>query len=643
MRRIFRGKLGGAAVFLLVAGLVAGGLGGVTVAALHLEREQLQARADAEQTQRLHVALWRLDSRVAPALALEDNRPYNHYSAVFAPTVALRQDGTAWEHGAVIEPSPLLQAELPEWMRVHFQADEESGWESPQVPHGALRRRLANPQAKVAICNDTDDRRQLLDELEKALPAKTLLALVRERVSDAPTVNDVTLVPPLNPTDNNNDDKQQAPNGVSPQFAMPNPTSMGRGEYQSRLGVKSQGQNEVNTSNYKFKDDRDVALNTLRRSGEFWFLSRPQQSARSEMVTVRVSPLMPLWVTAEGKEPRLLLARLVSLEEKQVCQGVALDWPRLRTVLAAQVDDIFPGADVSPVLPDMPADAERTMSALPVQLVPGPAAPLEVPAWTPLRIGLALAWAAALVALVAVGLGGWSLFNLSERRIRFVSAVTHELRTPLTTLRLYLDMLNGGLVKDERQKAEYLRTLYVETERLNRLVGNVLDFSRLENQTPRLNMAMVSVSALLEAVREPWQGRCQGAGKELLVESTVSPETLIETDVALAQQVLGNLLDNACKYSKGAADPRLWLRARAEERRLVLEVEDRGPGVAAGERQSIFRPFRRGQGADVTAGGVGLGLALAERWAGLLGGRLTLRAASADGGACFRFELPLAS
>jgi signal transduction histidine kinase len=63
--------------------------------------------------------------------------------------------------------------------------------------------------------------------------------------------------------------------------------------------------------------------------------------------------------------------------------------------------------------------------------------------------------------------------------------------------------------------------------------------------------------------------------------------------------------------------------------------------VAAGECRSIFRPFRRGRGADVTAGGVGLGLALAERWARLLGGHLTLCAAPAGGGACFRLELPI--
>ena len=109
MRRIFRGKFGGLVGFLLIAGLVAGGLGWVTAAALRLEREQLQDRADAEYSQKLHVALWRLDGRVARALTLEDNRPYNHYSAVFVPSVALKNDGTPWEHGLVIEPSPLAE------------------------------------------------------------------------------------------------------------------------------------------------------------------------------------------------------------------------------------------------------------------------------------------------------------------------------------------------------------------------------------------------------------------------------------------------------------------------------------------------------------------------------------------------------
>ena len=199
-------------------------------------------------------------------------------------------------------------------------------------------------------------------------------------------------------------------------------------------------------------------------------------------------------------------------------------------------------------------------------------------------------------------------------------------------------MLTGGLVQEEQQKTEYLATLHSETERLNRLVANVLDFSRLENQRPRLEKAPVKVADLLEHVSADWQARCRSAEKELVVENSLDAGCEVVTDVKLVQQVLGNLIDNACKYSRGAEDRRIWLRACFEGKRLVLEVEDRGPGIPLRDCRSIFRPFRRGRDADATAGGVGLGLALAQRWAELLGGRLTLDRSKPDG-ACFRFTI----
>src|SRR5437868_13534031 len=99
------------------------------------------------------------------------------------------------------------------------------------------------------------------------------------------------------------------------------------------------------------------------------------------------------------------------------------------------------------------------MTVLPLLLDPGPVESGDAPVgWTPLRSGLILAWIATFAGLATAGLGGWSLLDLSERRIRFVSTVTHELRTPLTTLRLYLDMLTSGRVKAEKRD-EYLHTL----------------------------------------------------------------------------------------------------------------------------------------------------------------------------------------
>jgi signal transduction histidine kinase len=353
-----------------------------------------------------------------------------------------------------------------------------------------------------------------------------------------------------------------------------------------------------------------------------------------------MSPLVGLWLPTRKGE-RLVALRLVRIEAKEICQGIVLDGPQLLELLAGEVQDLLPDARVVPVHPGRAALPDHAMTALPLQLdttaVHLPSPPLG---WTPLRFGLCLAWTAALVALLAVGLGGWSLIGLSQRRIRFVSAVTHELRTPLTTLRLYLDMLLSGMVREDSQRAEYLQTLHEETERLNRLVGNVLDFARLENDRgPQPALAPVSVGAVLDATRQAWQARCDGAAKELVVDMSAANARLV-TDAALLQQVLGNLIDNACKYSREAADRRVWLRARAESGRVVFEVEDRGPGVPVRERRAIFRAFRRGRAADVTAGGVGLGLALARQWAALLGGRLTLCTGAPTGGACFRVELP---
>jgi signal transduction histidine kinase len=657
MKSWLRGQRGGAVAFLLISALVAGGLGWVTAAALRLEQEQVEARARAELNARLQLSLSLLDSAVRPSLAREDGRPYNQYSALYPTSQAVNADGTPFPPGAVQEPSPLLSAELPDWVLLHFQADEKDGWSSPEVPGKAMRRRLDNPRFKTSLANVTPERACRLVELSGGLAPGTLLAAAREHAAE-PTLHETALMPDARPFDNNENPTNpfnfgtnnyvgnNTANVPQGQQLQQNPDRQQQGydagyakraEQQARMAQQSRATNQ--------KENVDVANSILSQNGADWPGRPAKDGSRSEQVEVVLSPMVPLWLAAADGRERLLFARVVRVADRQAVQGVLLDEDRLREQLAGEVSDLFPGARIVPVHGGEAAEPEqalRTMTALPFRLDPAPEA-LAVPApgWTPLRVGLSLAWAAALVALLAVGLGGWSLIDLSERRIRFVSAVTHELRTPLTTLRLYLDMLTGGLVREERQREEYLQTLHAEADRLNRLVGNVLDFSRLENQRPRLAKTTVAVPDLLEQVRSTWQARCQDAGKELAVANALDGPAVLFTDAELVQQVLANLIDNACKYSRHAADNRVWLRARrAGPARLVLEVEDRGPGVPPRERRAIFRPFRRGRGVDATAGGVGLGLALAERWAGLLGGRLTLHPGAGGAGACFRLELP---
>jgi signal transduction histidine kinase len=623
MKEWLRGTPGRFITFLVICALVVGGLGWTTAAALNLENQQQAERAEAERTERLRLALWRLDGFVAPPLAVEDDRPFNHYIAVYAAPLAFDNRGKAFRPGAVVEPSPLLTADLPDWMLLHFQLDA-SGWESPQAPSVNISRVLQHPPIKGSVANATPVRTDLLGELKRTLPPERLLAAARDRV--APTTHDDRVVLAAG-----------RPVDIASNRVMPPAEQNLANDFGLRQQATNPGEQRL-PQNY----DRTVALGNLERNGENWLNFQTTPVPQGAETAVHLSPMTSLWAPTDDGGERLLLVRLVRIEDKEVCQGVLLDAAALKGLLAEKVADLFPDVRLLPVRQTPPQRPERTMTALPLELDPGPAAALPGLGWTPLRVGLVLAWAAALAALLAVALVGWSLLDLSERRIRFVSAVTHELRTPLTTLRLYLDMLRGGLVRDETKRDAYLQTLDAEANRLSRLVGNVLDFSRLEKQRPRLKHASASAAELVDQVRAVWQGRCQDADKELIVENQLPGSAALWTDAELLQQVVGNLLDNACKYSRGAADRRVWLRLRGEGRQVVIELEDRGPGVPPGDRRSVFRPFRRGRTADKTGGGVGLGLALARRWARLLGGELTLAPTPAQGGACFRLTLPAA-
>jgi signal transduction histidine kinase len=641
MKSWLLGKRGGLVAFLAIAILVLGGLAWLTAAALQLEAKEHQARVEADLSNKLRLALWRLDSRVFPLLARESSRPYYHYSPTYNPPLAYTWTGKLWQQVQVIEPSPLLNEPLPEWIVLHFQIDQAGKWESPQVPPEVERQRLEGTRNSWVFENVTSERQAAFEGLQQKIAAQSLLSRVEQRTNQlfltlgshfnfqswnsAQVGNRLNNEPGSQGQVAIGPEQGQAPG--QPGQAPPPQTLNQQNDFQARAQQRAQLE-----TNYGGN------VNKQKQQGE----SNRNAKPPVESVTVTQGLTAPLWLHANGGEPILLTARLVQVGDKELCQGILLDWPQLRQALTDEVRDLFPSAEILPVFEDVPLHPERTMTALPLELAPGePAEALSEENWTPLRIGLAAAWGAALLALLAVGLGGWSLIDLSERRIRFVSAVTHELRTPLTTLRLYLDMLTGGLVTDDTRKTEYLHTLNTESERLNRLISNVLDFSRLENQRPRLDLTPVDVAALLELVRSTWVERCKDAGKELVIENGLPLEMTVTTDSRLVQQILGNLIDNACKYSKGANDPYIRLRARPEVgQAVVLEVADGGPGVPLRDRRLVFRPFRRGRSTDPALGGVGLGLALSQRWARLLGGELTLCHDNAIAGACFTLRLP---
>jgi signal transduction histidine kinase len=246
-----------------------------------------------------------------------------------------------------------------------------------------------------------------------------------------------------------------------------------------------------------------------------------------------------------------------------------------------------------------------------------------------------------LVTAVAAALMLHGVVTLSERRGAFVSAVTHELRTPLTTFRMYAEMLSAGMVPDAAKRQQYLETLRVEADRLAHLVENVLQYARLERGRPGQRREDVSLSGLLDRCRTRLIERAVQAEMQLVIELPENDcEATVATDATAVEQILFNLVDNACKYATEAADKRIHLVLACQPRCMQITVRDHGPGISVAGQRKLFQPFSKSvHEAANTAPGVGLGLALSRRLAAELGGRLELQS-PADGGAAFVLTLP---
>jgi len=224
--------------------------------------------------------------------------------------------------------------------------------------------------------------------------------------------------------------------------------------------------------------------------------------------------------------------------------------------------------------------------------------------------------------------------RLAARKAEFVSAVSHELRTPLTSIRMYADMLKEGWVKDEAAARDYFALIAAESERLARLVNNVLDFSRIERGRKTFDMRIGDPAPVVREAAEVLRPYLREKGLRLELEV---PETLPATgfDHDALVQILVNLIDNAARHGK----EEVRIEATAGEGGVVLRVLDRGPGVPAEERERIFDPFTRGQSA--TGGGSGLGLALVRHYALAHHGRIEVTDRD-GGGAVFSLVLPAA-
>jgi two-component system sensor histidine kinase KdpD len=220
-------------------------------------------------------------------------------------------------------------------------------------------------------------------------------------------------------------------------------------------------------------------------------------------------------------------------------------------------------------------------------------------------------------------------------RNSLLSSVSHDLRTPLAAITgAATTLLATESRLDAPTRRELLETVREEADRLNRLVQNLLEMTRLESGALRLRTGWHSLEEVVGAAL----GRFAHTLKDRSVVLRLPPDLpLIAIDDVLAEQVLINLIDNAIKHTPPASA--IEIAAWAGEGAITVEVADRGPGIAPGEERRIFDKFYRGSPGD--RHGVGLGLAISEGIVRAHGGRMWAESRP-QGGAAFRFTLPIA-
>ena len=230
---------------------------------------------------------------------------------------------------------------------------------------------------------------------------------------------------------------------------------------------------------------------------------------------------------------------------------------------------------------------------------------------------------------------GLRLIEVSSQQQDFVSSVSHELKTPLTSIRMYGEILREGWASEEKKK-DYYQFIYEESERLTRLITNVLQLARMSRNELQVDMKPVSVDELMDGIRSKVSSQIEAAGFALNVyETDQSRGVLVMVDSDGFTQIMINLVDNAIKFTRNSSTRRIDLSARNDDGEIMFAVRDHGPGIAKDQLDKIFRLFYRSED-EITreTAGTGIGLALVHQLAQSMGGRVEV--VNSDPGAEFR-------
>ena len=217
-----------------------------------------------------------------------------------------------------------------------------------------------------------------------------------------------------------------------------------------------------------------------------------------------------------------------------------------------------------------------------------------------------------------------------------LNTLTHDIRSPLNSISIQLDLLDasfaGPLTPLQREALMRIRTGMTE---INELATLVADACRALADEPAAEIALVA-DCVQSCVK---QLEARACAKALSLEVDVAPGLLVEADARWFKRIIGNLLDNAVKYTPAGGHIRITGQTLADDRSILLTIADDGPGVLLSDAAQIFEPYARAAGTARTVEGLGLGLSLARALANRMRGELRLEPASAVG-ARFVLQMP---
>ncbi|HAA53114.1 MAG TPA: hypothetical protein DCE42_00055, partial [Myxococcales bacterium] len=224
----------------------------------------------------------------------------------------------------------------------------------------------------------------------------------------------------------------------------------------------------------------------------------------------------------------------------------------------------------------------------------------------------------------------------ASQKVTFVTQVSHELKTPLTNIRLYAELLENRIDEEDPKAHRYTHVIVTESQRLSRLITNILTFSKRQKESLSLHPRALDIDELIERILEQFAPTLTSKG--FTIERQLSSAQHVYADPDAIEQIIGNLLSNVEKYAASGQ----WVKVMSgtiDDHTVYVDVSDKGPGIPTGHKHKIFQPFFRGS--DRLSDGVtgtGIGLSIARELAQMQQG--TLHVLDRTKGTTFRLTLP---